>query len=316
MFNWKTIALKGVFGAGLMAGALAFGTPAMAETLQIHGVYPAGNGDAAEISSIGVREFGGIDGPMLSIKVADALRNATIDGQSYFNIGPASLLRGADAVLSGSVSTDVDIRRATAKEVTKCVKRDDKNKCIERRKVQVRCQQMHLSARPTLRLVSANGRLIHSDNEPVSRQLRFCADQARPSVDPMVEELLNEIATRLRFALAPQQRVEDVRVLETRKGMDKGPGNDFRDAIRMTKSDEGVACDAFVGLEPTIGEHVSLLFNIGLCAEARGDFDTASDYYRRAIQADPSKSYAGEGLERIRQRIRAEQQLEVHYGGY
>lgn len=298
-------------GLGLMAGAAS----ASAETLRVVGVYPAENDRAAELQSIGIRQFGGMDGPALSIKVADALRDAVIEGEPYFRVAPARVMRDADAVLSGAVTTDVDVRRSTAKEVNKCVKRDDKNKCIERRKERIPCEQMTVSVRPTLRLESFDGGLIHTDDQSVVRQVRYCADQNEPSAEPMVDEALNEIAGRLRYSLAPQQRVDDIRVLESRSGMAKGPGRSFRDAIRMTKRDEGVACEAFASLEPTIGEHVSLLFNIGLCAEAQGDFDSASDYYRRAIQADPSKSHPGEGLERIRQRMQAEQQLEIHYSG-
>ena len=304
--------------AGLTACILAAGSPAAAETLQVHGIYPAGNDRAAEMSSIGVQQFGGIDGPTLSIMVADALRDATIDGQSYFDVAPASVMRNADAVLSGSVSSDVDTRRATAKEVTRCVRRDDKNKCLERRKVRVPCEQMYLSVRPTLRLVSSDGALIHSDDDAVTRQMRYCRDESQPSVDSMVEEALGEIAGRLRLSLAPRQWVEDIRILETRRGMERDASSAFRDAIRMTKQDEGMACDAFAALEPSVGDHVSLMFNLGLCAEAREELDLADEYYRRAIQADPSKSNAGDGLDRIRQRRHAERQLEIHYaaGGY
>ena len=295
-------------------GLVAIGMPASAETLRVVGVYPAHNGDAAVVQSIGVEKFGGIDGPALSIKVADALGNATIDGDPYFRVAPASVMRDADAVLSGSVATEVDFYRTSPKEVETCVKRDDKDKCLEKRKKKVPCEQMTLSVRPTLRLYSFDGALIHSDDAGSQRQMRTCADESEPAIDSMVDEMLNETAGQLRFALAPQQRAEDIRVLESRKGMAKEPARAFRDAIRMTKSDENMACDAFAALEPTVGEHVSLLFNIGLCAEAAGDFERAQDYYRRAIQADPSKSNAGDGLQRIRARQEAEEQLAAHYG--
>ena len=299
-----------VFGLGL--GALAM--PVSAETLRVVGVYPAHNGDAAEVQSIGIEQFGGIDGPTLSIKAADALRSASIDGEPYFRVAPASVMRDGDAVLSGSVATDVNVYRASPKEVETCVNRDDKNKCLEKRKEKVPCEQLTLSVRPTIRLYSYDGALIHDDDAESQRQVRYCADESEPAIDPMVDEGLDEIAARLRYALAPQQRAEDIRVLETRKGMEKEPGRAFRDAIAMTKRDEEMACDAFAALEPTIGEHVSLLFNIGLCAEAGGDLDRAQEYYRRAIKADPSKSNAGEGLDRIRARQEAERQLAIHYG--
>ena len=296
------------------AAGLAFCAPANAETLKIHGIYPAENSGAAPLSSIAVQQFGGIDGPALSIKISDALRDARIDGQSYFSVGPASVMRGADAVMTGTVSTDVRTSRSGSKEVSRCVKRDDKRNCVERRKVKVRCEQLNLSVRPTLRLIGPEGDMIHSENAQSTRQVRFCEGERQPSIEPLVEQSLDEIAQRVRFSLAPQQRVENIRILESRSGMARADSRAFKDAIRMTKSDEGVACDAFAALEPSVGEHVSLLFNLGLCAEARGDFTDAGDYYRRAIASDPSKSHAGDGLARLRQRERAEEQLAEHYG--
>lgn len=304
-----------LFNLGLAVGAAAaLSVPAAAETLRVSGVYPAGNDDAAALDSIAIEQFGGEDGADLALRIEDALRSARVEGSPWFAIVPGSLATDAEAALRGFVRTRTDTRRDGDKEVSQCVKRDDNRKCIERRKERIPCDRMTVRVAPSLRLTARDGDIVHSDNAEVTKQVRFCADEDQPYTDPIVDEALDEIASRVRMALAPRQVTQDIRILESRKGMPKDASKQFRNAVRQTKQDEPGACQSFAALEPAIGEHESLLFNLGLCAETIGEFDAAEDYYQRAIAVDGSNNYSSEGLSRLRQRSRADIQLSARTG--
>jgi len=53
-----------------------------------------------------------------------------------------------------------------------------------------------------------------------------------------------------------------------------------------------------------------VLFNLGLCAESRGELHEASDRYRRVIAGGEDTGYARQGAGRIEGRWRANAQLE------
>lgn len=298
---------------GLVLGLAAATLPnvAAAETITVEGIYPAGNTDAALYEVIAIERFGGADGSALSTRISDRLRSVRIDGAPWVRVVSGSIGSEADAALSGFVSTNVRETQSYDKEVETCVARDAKRKCVEKRKEKVPCVSVEVRVSPSLRLVDRDGRLIHSDDADVTRSFRACADEREPSVDPLIDQALDQIADRMRNALAPQYRREGIRVMETRKGMEKDAGRAFRDAIRQTKKDEQGACESFASLEPAVGDHPSLLFNIGLCAEAAGDFETAVRYYDRTLALDSGSSYANDGLRRIGQRRLADDQLEM-----
>ena len=299
---------------GLTAlAAVAGSVTARAETLTLGAIYPAGNANVAPVSTITVEPFGGTDGAALSIMVEDRLRDVTVKGDPWFEVLPASLTTDADAVLRGSVATQVWREEADEQQREVCVERDEDRKCIRREERYVPCWDRIVSVQPTVRLIAYDGTLLHAEDTDARRSRRYCRTDRNPDEEAMVNEGLTEIAGRLRRDLAPTHVNESIRILESRKGMSKDDRNAFKDAIRLTKSDQPAACEAFVALEPTIGEHESLLFNIGLCNERYNRWDTAESYYQRALRVDGSNSAASSGLYRLRQYRIAQQQLEAHY---
>jgi len=130
----------------------------------------------------------------------------------------------------------------------------------------------------------------------------------------MVEELARGFADELRRDLAPTARLEDIRILESRDGIAKADHARFKAAIRQTKNDVAGACAAFDGLLAAYPDAVSLIFNVGLCHESAGELAEASGQYQAALALSPRKLEPQEGLGRIVSRLRAEQQLSIHYG--
>jgi hypothetical protein len=296
----------------LSAWAACVCAPALAETLPVRGVYPAGSDAAAAVQSIAIEPFGGIEGQALAIALGDELRAVSIDGMPYFRVVPGGRAAEAEATLQGALSVERSRRDSYAKERDECVERDDKDKCVKREKRKIPCWEAVARIDPAIRLIDADGAVLDAFDEPRESATRYCRDDKRPSQDDMIRQLTGTLARDLRHRFAPVERAEEIRVMEDRDGLASADRDAFRDAVRLTKQDERLACDGFRALEATNARHPSLLFNLGLCAESAGDLAAAEDYYRRTLNVNSKADYAGTGLRRIGDRHRADAQLAEH----
>ena len=129
-----------------------------------------------------------------------------------------------------------------------------------------------------------------------------------------MRQLVDRYADSVRSDLAPVQRSNDVRVMESRDGLAGEDSRAFRQAVRQVEDDAGAACDAWAALEARHPQHLSVLFNIGLCLESSGRLDDAYAYYGRALAVDDDAGYPSDGARRIERRKRAEAQLASRRG--
>jgi hypothetical protein len=283
-----------------------------AETLPVSGVYPAQDDAAAQLRTIEIEPFGGADGQTVGILVGDRLRDAGIGGRPYFQILPAGSPARAEAVLQGTAAAELSRREAEPRQKEVCVERNDKDKCVRKEKQKTPCWDVVAHLVPTIRLIGRDGARLYALDEPLEQSQRYCRGEDRPSGEQLVRGLAARLADRVRGDLAPVERADAVRVMESRKGLTKADEGAFKEAVRLTKRDRAAACSAWAALEPRNSAHPSLLFNLGLCAESEGRLEQALDFYRRASAAGGDASYARDGLDRLTQRVRAEAQLKAH----
>ncbi|HYD25698.1 MAG TPA: hypothetical protein VEB68_12975 [Croceibacterium sp.] len=294
------------------AGAALCASAVTAETLPVNGLEPAGKDAAAALGVIALEPFGGSDGQQLAIAVADRLRAVTIDGEPYFRILPTVSPAEADAVLDGTAAAEVGRRDSGSREEQVCVERDEDDKCIRRETRHIPCWDHVVRLDAAVRLIAIDGAMLHAADRQDELIQRYCQGDGRPSSEGMVRELAGRYADALRADLAPFQRFDQIRVMESRKGLSKQDSRAFREAIRLTKSDGVAACAAWMDIAPRNPAHASVLFNLGLCAESAGRRDEAYDYYRRILAADDDVDYARQGARRIERYRRAEAQLASH----
>jgi hypothetical protein len=299
---------KFVFAAWAALGAVSAG----AETLPVSGVYPAENDAAAALQTIVIEPFGGTDGQAIGILIGDRLREVQIDRQPYFRIVPGGAGGRGEAVLQGTATAEMTRRDAEPREKEECVERDDKDKCVRKEKRKIPCWDVVAQLVPAIRLIGRNGERLYALDEPAEQSQRYCRGEDRPSGESLVRALAARVADRVRAGLAPVERAEEFRVMESRKGLAKEDDGAFKDAVRLTKRDRAGACSAWATLEAGNPDQASLLFDLGLCAESAGRLDEAEGYYRRALAADRDASYAKDGLNRLADRARAEAQLKAH----
>jgi hypothetical protein len=285
-----------------------------AETLPVAGVYPAANDAAASVTSIAIENFGGDEGASLSFAITDALDSAIIHGAPYFTLLPAND-GDVDAILRGSANVEAVEIELDDRKVVKCKKKDADKKCIKEKVTFYECTRLEVSLHPRVRLIGTDGREIYRKRDTLSASDDFCAnDHSIPSIEGMLDGLVNSFANRVRYDLAPVYRNQQIRVLEGRKGMGRNSKKEFRNAVKLTKTNLAAACDEFDALEATYPQHPSVLFNIGLCAEGIDDLDKAEAYYQRTLSIESGKDYPSDGLRRIADRRRAAAQLNSQFG--
>lgn len=319
-----------MIGLAVAAAALA-GTALRAETLPVEGIYAAGTDAPSRVRSIAIAGFAGRGGERLAFAIDTALRGAVIEGQPWFELtfsepprgttftydrdaDPAAYLGDSDAVMRGIAEVQWRDRDDGTKEVEECVTRDDRGKCSEKKKVNIPCRLREVTLRPEVRLVAREGELLYGKGDQLTTNRRFCKDEeGSPSVDSMVEELARQFANAVRYDLAPTQRYETIRVLESRKGLSKSDQTAFRAALRLAKTDVSEACAVFGELKQRNPQNVTLLFNVGLCIESLGELGTAAQLYQEALAISPRKPEPQEGLGRIASRQRAERQFSLRY---
>jgi hypothetical protein len=294
----------------LAACAALWCAAATAETLPVSGVYPAGNDAAAALRSIAVERFGGDDGQQVGIAAADRLRAVTIDGEPYFRVVPEGAR--ADAVLQGTAVAESSRRDSGTREESVCVERDEDHDCIKKEKRKIPCWDLVVRLDTTVRLVRTDGAVVFALDSEDEQPQRFCEGDDRPSRERLIRTLAERQADRLRGEFAPEQRSEQVRVMEDRDGLSKDDGRAFRAGVQLTKTDRGAACDAWMALAERNPDHPSVLFNLGLCEESQGQLREAHDYYQRVIAGGEDEDYARQGAARVEGRWRANAQIESH----
>jgi hypothetical protein len=322
-----------IMGAGLGVLAGLGSAAARAETVPVEGIYAAGTDAPSRARSIAIAGFAGRGGERLAFAIDSALRGAVIEGRPWFELtfsepprgttytydrdaDPAAYRGRADAVMRGIAEVEWRDREDGTKQVEECVTRDDRGKCTEKTKVDIPCRAREVTLRPEVRLVAREGELLYGKGDQLTASRRFCRDEkgSGPSVDSLVEELSRQFADAVRFDLAPVQRSETIRVLESRDGMSKADQTAFKAALKLTKTDVSEACAVFGELNQANPQNVTLLFNVGLCIERLGELGTAAELYDTVLALSPRKLEAQDGLARIASRRRAERQLSIHYG--
>jgi hypothetical protein len=319
------IVLSGI-SAVLGSGAV------QAETLPVAGIYAAETDAPSQAQTIALSSFDGRWGERVAFAIEDALRGAVIEGRPYYAVSyagpsgegsfrydrsadPVAGRGAADAVMRGIADADVRNVEDGTKDVEECARRDDRDKCIEKKAVTYLCRLRTVELRPEVRLVAREGDLLYAKGDTLIASQRFCEDEGRPPpIETVVQDLAYGFAAGVRTDLAPSYRSEGIRILESRDGIAKSDHNAFRAAVRLTKTDPDAACRAFAALEPGNPGDISILFNLGLCHESKGELEEAAQQYEIVLGAKRGKIEAEEGLRRIASRRRAQQQLAIHDG--
>lgn len=281
--------------------------PASAETLTIEGLYPARDREAAEVGSLVVERFGGREGRELSFALEGMLAELSVNRQPYFRVVAERSSAPADAVLSGIASATVE-NQPVEEGRKECIERDGKGKCLREQDVTIKCQRRTVSLNPSLRMARLDdGAIVYQRQLPQRDQIVLCPDrQANRTIEDTIAALIGNVVAEVRLDIAPVYRSDAIRVLEVRKGLDKDQGNRFRDALKATFRNPQASCDIWQALDGEVPGQGSVVFNLALCAEQRGDLDNALVRYQQAQTLLPRERAINAAFDRIAARRTAE----------
>ena len=291
----------------MIVAGLGWAGTAQAETLTIDALYPARDRDAAQVGSLVVERFGGRDGRELSFALEGELTEVNVYGQPYFRVVAERSSAPADAVLSGIATAQVQ-NQPVEENRKQCVERDGNNKCIREEQVKIRCDRRIVSLNPSLRMARIDdGAILYQRQIYKSDQVVICPDrQPGRSLPDTVSLLAEQVADEVRADIAPVFRSDAIRVLEGRKGLDKDQSNRFKDALKATFRNPQAACDIWQALDSEVPGQSSVVFNLALCAEQRGELDQALTRYRQAQTLLPREPAIRAAFDRIAARQVAE----------
>ncbi len=281
--------------------------PASAEILTVDGLYPARTRAAAEIGSLVVERFGGRDGRELSFALEGMLAELSVYGQPYFRVVAERSSAPADAVLSGIANAVIE-NQAVEENRKECVERDGNGKCLREEDTKIKCQRRTITLNPSLRMARIDDGAVVYQRQVFQRdQIVVCPDRtANRNIPDTVAFLMGNVVTEVRLDIAPVYRNDAIRVLEVRKGLDKGQSVRFRDALKATARNPQAACDIWQSLDGEVPGQSSVVFNLALCAEQRCALDDALVRYRQAQTLLPRERSINAAFDRINARRVAE----------
>jgi hypothetical protein len=268
--------------------ALAVAAGAVAETITISGRFPAQNREASYLRRLAIERFRGRDGEQLANAIGGALSGAENGSGRHFTLlGDSGA--GAQGVLSGSATSDWEEHRVQLTR-NRCVERaapepgKKEGKCIKYADAPVQCTQRTTSLTASLRIVrTSDGAIVYTATKPRSETVSWCPGESPPqAAEATIAGMINGIAGEVRGEIAPHGDTYRIRFREDRAGLSKEVGARFKDTVKLSQRDVGAACTAWEGIDRDQPGQLSTIFNLGLCAEQRGDYAGAFALYQRA----------------------------------
>jgi tetratricopeptide (TPR) repeat protein len=308
-------------GVGLAILFLLLSFSGCATKIRVNMLQPAQYHEASLTKAIAVMPFSGPGGREFAAELESVLAGIGIDDKPYFTlVDRASIDRvvsemkfsqsglvdektaaklgklvGAQGIYTGVVnlSQSDDSHYTERRQV--CTryeqKKDDKGRsydgaCLQWRYYHVNCTKRVANFSVTPRLVDVStGRVLYSRNLSAMRSSSGCED-THPVQSDMV--LLNQakeqVKKEFRRDVAPYYVTREIRLMDSTDGIESKEakdklkrGLDYADKGRMDS-----ACELWGEARNLAPNSHTLLYNLGVCAESRGDLDAALTLYKQA----------------------------------
>ena len=338
----KTITRLSLGAAGLaLLGACT--TPAIDYTARI----PAGSLEAASYRNVAVNGFRGAEGDWFAAAFEDMLSAAVLDGEAWFQVARYGGV--PEGVYEGTVEVDW-IEEEHSREIDRqCVEWDGPFDCERRADVVKHCIELdvEVSVSPAL-FDLETGELIWTDTYSGDASDRDCETlgevgtfrdgrwprdgyrdthryggygsrwSRRFGIDELVREAAGEMLSDIRTDIAPYNRRSKARLMtEAVDPVVRGDAR-FALAVEAAKNDNFLtACTMFGELAAENPTAPAAKFNLGACAEAEGDFETAQLLYAEVAQMGQAlPDVVQDALKRTNTRRAGEFEIDGLVGGY
>ena len=292
-----------------------------ATKVKINMLQPAEFHQASLTKTVAVLPFTGPGGQEFAAEIEGTLASKSIDDKQYFTlVDRASIdkimseqqfsqsalidqataakigkLVGAQGIYTGAV-TAAQVKDSNYKEkrqecVRHKIERDKKGneyegRCIQWRNYSVSCMKRdaHFSVTPKLVDVSTS-KILYSRNLSKSATSSGCEDASPPKDEQeLLEAVKEDVKKQFLKDVAPYYVTVEIKLMDSTDHIDSADakdklkqGIDFADKGRMDN-----ACEIWGQARIAAPNSPAILYNLGVCAESRGDADAALNLYKQA----------------------------------
>lgn len=261
--------------------------------------------EAANYRDVRVGQFRGPGGEVAEEEFARMLEDVVLDGAYWFGVAGLGQPQG---IYEGRIEIDNWEGETRFERKRQCVEYDGLFDCEHRAIVETECTEQTVEVAVTTRLIdTGTGRMVFTQTqggganqescvdireyEDDGRELGTWRDPVHSSYDPrdapygMIADAVVEAVRRFRTDIAPYDATIRAEIMT--EGLIPEEQNDprFAAAVQATKRGEMLgACAQWDELGREWPDAPAVLHNLGACAEARGDMETAQLRYARAAE--------------------------------
>lgn len=296
-------------------------TNACTTKIALNMLQPALYHEASLTKTVAVLPFSGPGGQQITSEVEGVLGSISIDGQNYFTVvdrnaidkvleeikfnqsgivdpGTAAevgKLIGAQGIYTGTVTQNNFNEGHFTRKRSECVKYNqecdakgncEQTSCAQWREYNVKCTKRtgYFAFSPKLIQVKT-GKIVYTRNISGSAESSGCADgQPAKSGSELIGQSLETVKAGFRKDIAPFYVVREIRLMDSTKGIDSSVAKDkLKRGIEYAgKKRLDVACELWGEAYTLSSNSASISYNLGICAESRGDVVAALPLYKKA----------------------------------
>lgn len=284
-------------------------------------LQPAQYHEASLTKTVAVLPFSGREGSAFATEIEGVLASIGIDDNRYFTLVDRATLDktisemqlsqsgmvdqktaaklgkliGAQGIYTGTVvQNNYDDSRYREKRST-CVqyeKKRDKDgntyqgACINWRNYNVNCTKRVAIFTVSPKLVEvSSGKILYSRNLSATAESTGCED-TKPvqSEHVLIEKAKESVKKDFRRDVAPYYVTREIKLMDSTDGIESPEAKDKlkRGLEYANKGRMDNACELWGEARNLAGNSHALLYNLGVCAESRGDVDAALSLYKQA----------------------------------
>jgi tetratricopeptide (TPR) repeat protein len=305
----------------LWAVLLLLATTGCATKIKVNMLQPAKYHEASLTRAVAVLPFSGPGGREFAAEIEGVLASKSVDDKQYFMlVDRASIdktvtelkftqsalidqntaakignLVGAQGIYTGAVTAsqvkDSRYREKRQECVQHKIERDKRGneyegRCIQWRNYYVNCTKRDATFSVTPKLIEVTtAKILYSRNLSSSASSSGCEDGTLPKGEQeLLDKMKEDVKRQFIQDIAPYYITVEIKLMDSTNGIAAAEageklkqGIDFADKGRMDN-----ACELWEQAKILAPDGPSILYNLGVCAESRGDPDGAYTLYKQA----------------------------------
>ncbi len=311
--------MRGFVAGLLICMAALLMTTGCATTIKTNVLMPGRVDQAAQFKSIAVMPFDGTDGAEVGTLMESTLAGVRIDDKQYFQIVDRSVMdktmsemklamsgvvdantaaqvgrmAGAKGIYTGTVTKSTVKDEKSTIEKSKCEvyrkdgKGNDTRECARWKDIKVPCisRVAYFEVAPKLVDVESS-RIVFANTYKGSASERVCEDdegKALPDELRMKQRAQENVIKQLRMDVAPYYEVMEFTLKDSDKDMPSDAAKaKLKDGLTFAKGNRmDRACALWAEAKAEAPNSVTLLYDLGVCAEIEGRLEEAMALYRQ-----------------------------------